>query len=79
MEVRVKNIIINVDVPQMTEHDKAFVEQQANLIVGYFKSNQRLRQIVHIMMADAGVTLAKLALLQSMDNEHREETKDGGV
>ena len=77
MEVRVKNIIINVDVPQMTEHDKAFVEQQANLIVGYFLSNAHLKRIVHIMMADAGVTLAKLALLQDM--ERGENGKGGGV
>ena len=77
MEVRVKNIIINVDTPMMNEHDKSFVEQQANIIAAYFRSNEQLRRIVHIMMADAGVTFAKLALLQDM--EKGKDDKGGGV
>ena len=77
MEVRVKNVIINVDAPSMTEQDEAFVEHQANIIVGYFLSNAHLKRIAHIMMADAGVTLAKLALLQDM--EKGKDDKGGGV
>jgi len=68
MEVRVRDVIINVD-RVVTEQDKAFLEHQANIIIGYFLSNERLKKVAYIMMADAGVTLAKLALMEEMRGE----------
>ena len=78
MEVRVENVIINVD-SQADNMDLAFVSHLAGLIYAYFRSSDRVKRIAMIMMADAGVQLSKIALFEETKKKDEEGGKDGGV
>lgn len=61
MEVRVEEVIINVDIQKPEEIDKKFLQHQADFIKGYFMLSPDLKLAAYIMLSEVAVQLAKMS------------------
>jgi len=79
MEIRVGNIIVNADIPNLGKGDVLFLNQVANFTMSYFHADKKLKRIASVLLADIGVTMAKIALLEDLKGEEKDDDKGGGV
>jgi hypothetical protein len=79
MEVRVKEVIINVDLQEENEFDKAFLESVAQLVKWFFSAPPQLKRVTYVLLGETQLTLAKLTLLTDFNKKGEDDGKGGGV
>lgn len=74
MEVRVENVILNVDMQGSVE-DLSFLRGVCNLVVTYYKANKKMKTTIAAMFVMVCMELIHLSIIQHLKNAREEEQR----